>query len=208
MNPKAHWENIYTTKPPTAVSWYQPEPRMSLDLILQTNPSPNARMIDIGGGASTLVDSLLAKHFLNVTVLDISSTAIQHARTRLGPLADRVTWIEADITSVSLPPAYYDLWHDRAVFHFLTRSADRARYIQAVQQAVKPGGHVIVATFALDGPSRCSGLETVRYSPDSLHDTFGSGYQLIESRNETHQTPFGTEQRFIYCYCRRLAEHV
>jgi ubiquinone/menaquinone biosynthesis C-methylase UbiE len=204
MNMKTHWDSIYTTKAPTAVSWYQPEPRLSLDLIMRAGIAPTARVIDVGGGASTLVDSLLAQHFQHLTVLDISSAAIQHAQARLGALADAVTWIEADITNVSLPPAHYDLWHDRAVFHFLTNPVDRTTYIQAVQQAVKPGGHVIVATFAPDGPARCSGLEVVRYSPDSLHAAFGPDFQLIESRNETHQTPSNAEQRFVYCYCRRL----
>jgi uridine phosphorylase/SAM-dependent methyltransferase len=204
MDMKTHWESIYTTKAPTAVSWYQPEPRLSLDLITHAGITPTAQVIDVGGGASTLVDALLARHFQHLTVLDISSAAIQHAKVRLGALADAVTWIEADITNLLLPPAYYDLWHDRAVFHFLTNPADRAKYIQAVQFAVKPGGHIIVATFALDGPTRCSGLEVVRYSPDSLHAAFGQNFQLIESRNETHLTPSNAEQRFVYCYWRRL----
>ena len=204
MDMKAHWESIYSSKAPTDVSWYQSEPHLSLDLITRSGVTPAAQVIDVGGGASTLVDALLARHFQNITVLDISSAAIQHARSRLGAMADRVTWMEADITNVLLQPAYYELWHDRAVFHFLTNPKDRTRYIQAVQRAVRPGGHVIVATFALDGPTRCSGLEVDRYSPDSLHATFGPDFQLIESCNETHQTPANAEQRFVYCYCRRL----
>ena len=201
---KAHWESIYTSKASTNVSWYQSEPRLSRDLITRRGITPAAQVIDVGGGASTLVDALLARNFRHITVLDISSAAIQHAKTRLGALADMVTWIEADITNVLLPLAHYDLWHDRAVFHFLTNPADQTSYIQAVKRAVKPGGYVIVATFALDGPPRCSGLEVVRYSADSLHDAFGPDFQLIESRSETHQTPAKAEQRFVYCCCRRL----
>src|SRR5690349_17185114 len=169
MEMKTHWENIYTTRAPTAVSWYQLEPRVSLDLIAHTGVPTTAHIIDVGGGASTLADALLAQHFQHITVLDISSAAIQHARDRLGALAGAVTWIEADVTNIALPPAHYDLWHDRAVFHFLTDPVDQARYIETVRQAVTPGGYVIMATFAPDGPPRCSGLDVVRYSPDSLH---------------------------------------
>jgi 2-polyprenyl-3-methyl-5-hydroxy-6-metoxy-1,4-benzoquinol methylase len=203
MDMKTHWEAIYTSKGPTAVSWYQPEPRVSLDLIARARITPGVEVIDVGGGASTLVDTLLAQHYQHVSVLDISPAAIEQARSRLGDAANAVTWIEADITDVALPQAHYDLWHDRAVFHFLTDPAARDAYIQAVRQSVKPGGHVIVATFALDGPTHCSGLEVVRYSPDSLRDTFGAGFELVESRNEIHHTPAHAEQSFIYCHCRR-----
>ena len=202
-NTKAHWEHIYERKTPSQVSWYQPHPQLSLQLIQRTNVPRTGQIIDVGGGASTLVDHLLADGFRRITVLDISATALQIARQRLGPRAAEVTWLEADITQIELAHHFYDVWHDRAVFHFLTRAEDRQRYVEAVQQAVCPGGHVIIATFALDGPPNCSGLDIARYSPDSLHDEFGSSFELVDSTSEAHQTPFGTEQKFIYCYCRK-----
>ena len=150
-----------------------------------------------------MVDDLIAEGFQHVSVLDVSGAALQIARQRLGAYAMDVNWIEADITQVDLPHQAYDVWHDRAVFHFLTQAADRQCYIDIVQHAVRKGGHVIVATFAPDGPERCSGLDVVRYSPESLHSEFGDDFELIDSTHQTHQTPFGTEQKFIYCYCRR-----
>jgi SAM-dependent methyltransferase len=203
MDAKTHWEQIYTTKAPTQVSWYQEHPQLSLGLIQRTGIPRTSPIIDIGGGTSTLVDDLLAAGFLSVTVLDISAAALRLTRQRLGAHADTVTWIEADITQTALPHQAYAVWHDRAVFHFLTHPADRQRYIATVREAVQPGGHVIVATFAPDGPNRCSGLEVMRYSPDSLHREFGYGFTLVASTSETHHTPFGTEQQFMYCYCRR-----
>ncbi len=203
MPSKSHWENVYETKDATQVSWFQQHPELSVQFIKETRVDKTGQIIDVGGGASTLVDDLLANGYENVTVLDISMAALQTAQQRLGSLASRVTWLEADITQVNLPYRFYDVWHDRAVFHFLTDPEDRARYVKAVQHSVKTGGHVIVATFGLEGPLRCSGLEVVRYSPDSLHDEFGNDFELVDSTNELHQTPFGTEQRFIYCYCRK-----
>ena len=203
MNTKPHWENIYERKAPTQVSWYQEHARFSLQFIQKSQISKAAQIIDIGGGASTLVDDLLAAGFQNISVLDVSKHALQLARQRLGTRADTVHWIEADITQVELPEEAYDVWHDRAVFHFLTQPADRQRYVQAVRRAVRTGGHVIVATFAPDGPDHCSGLEVVRYSPETLHDEFGVGFELKDSSRETHHTPFGTEQKFVYCYCRK-----
>jgi hypothetical protein len=135
--------------------------------------------------------------------LDVSGAALRLTQQRLGAQANHVKWIEADITQADLPHQAYDLWHDRAVFHFLTQSEDRQRYVEVVRHAVRKGGHVIVATFAPDGPERCSGLEVVRYSPGSLHSEFGDGFDVVDSTRETHQTPFGTEQKFIYCYCRK-----
>ena len=203
MNTKAHWEHIYERKAPSQVSWYQTHPQLSLQFIQRTNVPMAGQIIDVGGGASTLVDHLLADGFQKITVLDVSATALQIARQRLGPRATEVTWLEADITQVELTHHFYDVWHDRAVFHFLTRAVDRRRYVETVRQAVCPGGHVIVATFALDGPPNCSGLDIARYSPDSLHDEFGSNFELVESTGESHQTPSGTEQKFVYCYCRK-----
>lgn len=203
MQSKSHWENIYETKDATQVSWFLQHPELSFQFIKETRVDKTGQIIDVGGGASTLVDDLLANGYENVTVLDISMAALQVAKQRLGSLASRVKWLEADITQVTLPYRFYDVWHDRAVFHFLTDPEDRARYVKAVQHSVKTGGHVIVATFGLEGPLRCSGLEVVRYSPDSLHDEFGSDFELVDTSNELHQTPFGTEQKFIYCYCRK-----
>ena len=203
MNTKNHWEHIYETKAPTQVSWYQEHAQYSLQFIQNAGVQKTDHIIDIGGGASTLVDDLVAEGFQHISILDVSGTALQLARQRLGARAGVVNWIEADITQVELPEQAYDLWHDRAVFHFLTQPADRQHYIENVRQAVRKGGHVIIATFAPDGPDHCSGLEVIRYSPERLHHEFGAGFELKESTRETHHTPFGTEQKFIYCYCRK-----
>lgn len=203
MERKSHWEHIYKTKDTTKVSWFQQHAEFSLQFIKRSGVGKDAQIVDIGGGASTLVDDLLSNGYKNVTVVDISAAALQVAKDRLGPLADAVTWLEGDITLLDLPNRFYDLWHDRAVFHFLTSAEDRARYIDAVQNSVKPGGHVLVATFGLEGPLRCSGLDVVRYSPDSLHNEFGKDFELVATAYETHHTPFDTEQEFIYCYCRK-----
>lgn len=203
MNAKTHWEQIYRTKAPAQVSWYQEHPQLSLHFIQQTGVDLGGHIIDVGGGASTLVDDLLPHGFRHVTVLDISAAALRAAQRRLGQQAETVTWLEADITRITLPAQTYDLWHDRAVFHFLTDAQDRRRYVEAVHHAVKPGGHVIIATFSLDGPTHCSGLEVVRYDSHGLHDEFGDEFSLIDSATEAHHTPFGTEQHFIYCYCRK-----
>jgi SAM-dependent methyltransferase len=200
---KDHWEAIYTTKPVTEVSWYQEHSDVSLDLIKRTGVSRSGGIIDVGGGASRLVDDLLGAGYSDVSVLDISASALQAARARLGWLAGAVSWIEADITEVELPRQRFDVWHDRAVFHFLTGAADRERYVKAVRQSVNRGGHVIVSTFGPDGPLRCSGLPVVRYSPEGLHDEFGTVFELVEHASEAHRTPFGTIQKFIYCYCRK-----
>jgi len=202
MDPKGHWEAIHRTKAPTEVSWYEEHAVRSMDFVRRTAVAKSGRIIDVGGGVSTLVDDLLAAGYEHVTVLDISAAALAVARARLGAAAARVTWIEADVLRVDLPPASYDLWHDRAVFHFLTDPADRARYVDVVRRVVRPEGHVIVATFASDGPLRCSGLEVVRYDAESLHDAFGDDFRLMESARESHVTPAGSEQRFVYCYCR------
>jgi 2-polyprenyl-3-methyl-5-hydroxy-6-metoxy-1,4-benzoquinol methylase len=202
MERKAHWEDIHRTKTPGQVSWFQEHALQSLDIIRRTGIDRSGRIIDVGGGISTLVDDLLADGFENITVLDISSAAMDVARQRLGKDAARVRWVEADITQASLPPRYYDVWHDRATFHFLTNPEDRQKYVLAVQHAVRPGGHVIVATFAQDGPAQCSGLDVVQYNPESLHDEFGADFELVDSARSNHVTPFGTEQRFLYCYCR------
>jgi SAM-dependent methyltransferase len=203
MNTRAHWEHIYEKKGPMKVSWYQEHAQFSLQYIRNTGIRKTDPIIDVGGGASTLVDDLIADGFQNISILDISGSALQLARQRLGAKAHQVNWIEADITQANLPYQAYHVWHDRAVFHFLTQAADRQHYIEAVQHAVRPGGHVIVATFAPDGPDHCSGLEVMRYDPEGLHNEFGDSFDLVDSTHETHHTPFGTEQKFIYCYCRK-----
>ena len=203
MADKTHWENIYRTKTATQVSWFQEHAELSMRFIRGTGVGKTAQIIDVGGGTSTLVDDLLATGYKNITVLDISGSALSCAQERLGALGSSVTWLEADITQVDLPPEFYDVWHDRAVFHFLTQVEDRIRYVQAVKRSVKTGAHVIVASFGLSGPERCSGLDVVRYCSETMHDEFGNDFELVESTDETHHTPFGTDQQFIYCYCRK-----
>ncbi|MHB0762944.1 class I SAM-dependent methyltransferase [Stutzerimonas sp. NM35] len=204
MHSKEHWQQVYTSKAADSVSWYQPHVSVSLELIRQTGMSAHASLIDVGGGASTLVDDLLAAGFHNPTVLDISDAALEVARQRLGERAARVSWIEADITTARLSEQAYDVWHDRAVFHFLTTEQERRQYLQAVRRAVKPGGFVIVGTFAEDGPERCSGLPVQRYSAESLHAEFGASFELLGRVAEDHRTPGGSIQKFLYCYCRKL----
>lgn len=206
MPAKAHWENVYSTRPTDGVGWFQPRAEQSLRLIADTGVALSASIIDVGGGASTLVDDLLQAGYTNLSVLDLSAAALAASRRRLGAPGDAVQWIEADITAAALPTHAYDVWHDRAVFHFLTSREARQAYVDAVLRAVKPGGHVIVATFAEDGPSECSGLPVVRYSPDGLHAEFGAPFTLLRHEKEAHRTPFGTLQQFVYCYCRIAAQ--
>jgi ubiquinone/menaquinone biosynthesis C-methylase UbiE len=194
MQSRDHWEKVYTTKSTDAVSWFQPHADVSLDLIKTTGAGLDAAIIDVGGGASMLVDDLLANGYTDLTVLDLSAAALAAARSRLGTRAAAVKWMEADITRAQLPANRYDIWHDRAVFHFLTAAKDRAAYVQAVFRAVKPGGHVIVATFAEDGPDKCSGLPVMRYRADQLHHEFGESFALLRHRKETHHTPSGAVQ--------------
>ena len=202
MDAKTHWEKVYTTKEPEAVSWYRAHLETSLALIERAAHSRSASIIDIGAGESTLVDDLLARGYENITILDVSQTAINVTKKRLGLLAEQVKWIVADITQAQLESFAYDVWHDRAVFHFLTSIEQRAAYVRNVAKAVKPGGHVIVGTFGPEGPTKCSGLEVMRYSAESLHGEFGPRFRLVESSKELHHTPFGTTQQFLYCYCR------
>jgi ubiquinone/menaquinone biosynthesis C-methylase UbiE len=202
MDAQTHWEKIYTEKAPDAVSWYRPHLETSLALIEQAPSGRSASVIDVGGGESTLVDDLLARGYGNITVLDISQTAIDANRKRLGKASERVHWLVANITQVELEPSAYDVWHDRAVFHFLTSPSDRLAYVRQVTRAVKPGGNVIVSTFGPEGPTKCSGLEVVRYDAESLHQEFGVRFRLLDSCKEMHRTPFGTIQQFLYCLCR------
>lgn len=200
---RAHWENVYRDKAVDQVSWFQPQAASSLRLI-EDCAGPDAALIDVGGGASVLVDDLLDAGYRDVTVLDLADAALASARARLGARAQAVEWIAGDITQVELPANRYDVWHDRAVFHFLTDAADRARYVAQVLKSVKPGGHVIVATFGPGGPLQCSGLDVVRYAPGALHAEFGDAFRLERHETEIHHTPAGKDQEFVYCYCRRL----
>jgi ubiquinone/menaquinone biosynthesis C-methylase UbiE len=204
MDRKTHWENVYSTKQDDQVSWYREHLDNSLRMILQTGVEKDAPIIDVGGGSSTLADDLLERGFADVSVLDISAQAIGRSKARLDRRAEQIEWIEADITNVSLPENHYEVWHDRAVFHFLTGAEDRHKYVELVMRSLKVGGHIIVASFGLNGPQKCSGLDVRQYSPETMHAEFGSGFQLVKSLNETHQTPFGTNQEFVYCYCRKL----
>jgi SAM-dependent methyltransferase len=201
MNAQLHWENVYGAKAPDEVSWFCPHLETSMSFIERSTPDHSARIIDVGGGESTLVDDLLERGYTNVTVLDISDTAVAVTKARLDRLAERVEWLVADVTTIDLPASTYDVWHDRAVFHFLTSAADRAAYVERVRRSVRPGGHVIVGTFGPEGPTKCSGLDVQRYDADSLHGEFGRHFRLIDSTKELHQTPFGTTQPFLYCFC-------
>lgn len=199
---QAHWDNVYRTKREDEVSWFQASPTLSLDLIHAAGVEHNSSIIDIGGGASRLVDALLDEGFTGLSVLDLSEESLAKAKARLGARATRVTWIVADVTTWE--PAYtYDLWHDRAAFHFLTAPEDRAAYAQRVLRAVRPGGHVIIGTFALDRPERCSGLPVVRHDGESIGTMLGPSFELIETRRHDHQTPMGGNQKFQFSRFQR-----
>ena len=197
MNPDEHWNRVYQSKSTEAVSWYQHRPDMSLELIAASGVSKDAGVIDVGGGASLLVDFLLDDRYTNLAVLDISAAALNHSRSRLGARSGNVEWFEADVTSFE-PPHRFGLWHDRAVFHFLTAADDRRGYLATLQRTLKPGGIVVISTFALDGPAKCSGLDVVRYDEQAMMAELGTEFQLQEVRRETHITPWQSEQRFIY----------
>ena len=204
LDRKTHWEQVYAGKSPLEVSWYQKEPALSLTLIGNCRLGRGDPIIDVGGGASVLADHLLAAGFENLSVLDISESALAHARTRLGRQAKRVEWYEADITAFA-PPHPYQLWHDRAVFHFLTDPEDRSKYVRILKRAVPFGGHVVLAAFALDGPEKCSGLPIVQYDAARLQDELGPEFQLMEEVSELHGTPAGDEQKFAYFRLTRIS---
>jgi len=201
LDSKSHWEDVYRTKQPDEVSWYRPHLEISLQLIEEAAPNLDAQIIDVGAGESTLVDDLLARGYHKLSILDVSSTALNVAKERLGDKAETVNWLCGDVTTIVFRRHQYDVWHDRAVFHFLTESKERAAYVRQVAHAVKPGGHVIVATFGPEAPTKCSGLDVVRYDPSALHDEFGPSFQLVKHLTELHQTPAGSIQQFTYCYC-------
>lgn len=200
MQTREHWENVYTAKATDSVSWFQEHAETSLHLIKATHAKKNAPIIDVGGGASTLVDDLLANGYSELSVLDLSGAALEVSKARLGSASENVNWFEADITKINFSENEFDIWHDRAVFHFLTAPEDRLAYIKTVVRSVKPKGHVIIATFAEDGPAKCSGLPVMRYSAESLQTEFGDSFLLKSQLDEIHRTPFGTTQSFIYCH--------
>lgn len=194
---RAHWDAVHGTKAPEEVSWYQAKPETSLRLIARTQKGPRASIIDVGGGASRLVDLLLDAGYERLTVLDISPVALAMARARLGSRASLVTWLADDVTAWA-PVGQFDIWHDRAVFHFLVGTEARRSYVAAMTAALRQGGQAILGTFASDGPERCSGLPVARYEPDTLADELGPWLRLVESLHEDHLTPTGKVQRFQY----------
>lgn len=200
---REHWNEVYATRPADAVSWYQAVPQLSLDLIGRANIASDAAIIDIGGGASALASRLLHAAYRDITVLDIAATALGTARAQLGEDAMRIHWIVDDITAWQ-PQRRYDLWHDRAVFHFLTDADNRTAYLAAMRAGTRAGSQIVIATFALDGPERCSGLPVQRYSPQSLADALGPDFMLVESAAERHPTPGGSVQSFQFGRFQRL----
>lgn len=206
MVSKAHWESVYRRSRPEAVGWYQPHLATSLALMARAGLNPSSRVIDVGGGASTLVDDLLDRGVAAITVLDLSESALAASRARLGARAGAVQWIEGDVTQARLPAGAYELWHDRAFFHFLTDSASRRRYLEVAQEALVPAGQLILATFGLRAPRRCSGLAVVRYSPATLQEIVGRRFTLVEALEEAHRTPANTVQPFLYARFQKLKE--
>ena len=201
---QAYWENIYTTKGETEVSWFQETPTLSLELMALIGATRRSAIIDIGGGASRLVDSLVSEGYEEVTVLDLSAAALAAAKARIGDRANRVKWIVADVTTWE-PSQTYDVWHDRAAFHFLTDPADQIAYVDRLRRALRRGGHAIIGTFAPDGPEKCSGLPVARHNADSLGTVLGHGFALVDARSHEHLTPWGATQRFQFSTFRLVS---
>lgn len=198
---KNHWEKVYQTKTPDEVSWTQEKPQTSLDLINSCALGKEAKIIDIGGGDSTLVDFLLNEGYQNITVLDISAKALERAQKRLGSQAEKVTWIEADVTEFE-PKETYDIWHDRAAFHFLTQQEHIRKYLQITKENV--AGYMILGTFSINGPKKCSGLDIQQYDEPSITSLFKENFEKLSCFTEDHTTPFNTIQNFIFCRFRKL----
>lgn len=204
MSEQERWEAVYEHKAANQVSWYRPHLDRSIAFIENAGLAKSAAIIDVGGGSSTLVNDLLERGSSDLTVLDIPSKAISGARERLGPGADEISWIENVIPRIEFPDHHYDFWHDRAVFHFLRDPGSRRRYVAAVRRGLKPGGHIVVATFGPSGPERCSGLDVMRYDAERLRAAFGTPFEKVASCESIHLTPWGKEQEFIYRYCLML----
>ena len=202
MDAKAHWELVFRTNDFDQVSWFQQEPTLSIDMIRHATADPRARVVDVGGGASPLADALLREGYSTITILDVSSHALEQARERLGSRSPEITWMECDVLTAVLREAAFDVWHDRAVFHFLIDPTDRARYLTQLRRSLRPGGHAVIATFAEDGPQTCSGLPVARYSPGTLEHELGERFTLVNSAGEQHVTPSGSRLSFVYCLFR------
>ncbi|WP_297795101.1 class I SAM-dependent methyltransferase [uncultured Marinobacter sp.] len=203
MSDKDHWDQVYSINPTEKLGWYEPHLQISLDWIKGLGLPSDAPIIDVGGGASTLVDDLLDAGYRLVSVLDLSDHALTSVKTRLGKRAGLVTWLTGDITAIDMPMHYYELWHDRAVFHFLTRPEQQQTYRDNLLKALNPGGHVIIGTFAPEAPPKCSGLPVRRYSPEQLESTFGREFELQRHHKTLHITPSGVEQMYLYCHFRK-----
>jgi SAM-dependent methyltransferase len=203
MSSREHWETVYRDRVPELLTWYQAEPVLSLSLIAASRVELDATVVDVGGGSSRLVDHLLERGYTNVTVLDVSSTALRYARDRLADRADEVTFIEGDVLEHRFDSTI-GFWHDRAVFHFLTEPADQTRYMERLNTTIAADGHVIIATFGLDGPERCSGLRVQRYGPETLSQALGTSFEPVGFHAETHITPTGATQAFLYGHFRRV----
>jgi len=202
--PRNHWQNVYRTRNADSVSWYRPHLEVSLELLTWAGLSVTSRLIDVGGGASTLIDDLLVRGLRDVSVLDVSEEALALAQRRLGERANAVKWYAGDVLEIALLPGAFDFWHDRAVLHFLTRPADATRYAQTAAHAVAAGGYAVIAGFAPDGPQRCSGLPVARRSPQDIATLFAPAFVLVQTRAEQHRTPAGIEQSFAYALLQRV----
>jgi len=202
MDTRSHWEQVYATKDPEQVSWFRPHLERSLEMIERAAPDRRASIVDVGAGQSTLVDDLLGLGYANITVLEISQTALDALKERVGQAGRAVRWICGDVRETVLPEASFDLWHDRAVFHFLTEAGQRRAYVERVMSALKPGGSLMVSTFGPSGPERCSGLATMRYDAATLGSEFGDRFRLVESSLDRHETPSGAVQPFLSCWYR------
>lgn len=198
MKTDQHWEQVYRSRSTTEVSWYRAHLERSLESIRRIAPNPNAAILDVGAGASTLVDDLLSAGYTRLTVLDIAASALESTRARLGKRAAEVNWLVGNVLDIELPAHHFDVWHDRAVFHFLTSASDRQAYVAQMTAALRPGGHVLIATFGPEGPLRCSGLEVVRYDAQSLSKELGKAFRLIDWTLEHHETPAGATQQFLH----------
>ena len=205
MSPEEHWEQVYSSKPTEELGWFAPHLQTSFSWITELGMSLEVPIIDVGGGASTLVDDLLDAGYRSITVLDLSRLALSLAKTRLANNADAVSWIAGDVTATELPVARFELWHDRAVFHFLTEPEQQRKYRHQLLKALKPEGHLIIGTFAPEAPPKCSGLPVQRFSSERLESTLGDKFELQRQHNELHITPSGVEQMYLYCQFRRVA---
>lgn len=202
MSSERHWQDVYERKPSDEVSWFQEEPTLSLRWIEEAAPERTAEILDVGAGASRLVDRLLDRGYRRVAVLDVAPNALEQARRRLGERAERVDWWVGDLLELSAPRPF-DVWHDRAVLHFLREPEQQRRYAEVLRRTLRPGGHALIATFAVGGPTRCSGLEVVQYDCERLGALLGPELECVRSEQEMHRTPAGGEQRFQYCLFRR-----